>query len=235
MLAFGAPHLIQLAQRFAQTRLERQPKPFLIFHRFRHRAIEPRNHTGQAKERNHVDVCGCRRTQHQGFRGAQVCLRKILVDLNGSGRPGFGIYINLQMPAMNALADDLPQSQVVKVKALRQTQLQVEEAMVNAFHCDAHGPALLLVARLRVTGHRQTLGMLSSSCRFFAHEGSCGNSRLACEVCVAATMSSSANCRSCSRAYVPPRASNSECVPLSRIWPSSKTRIFSARRIVARR
>src|SRR5689334_5301141 len=101
---------------------------------------------------------------------------------------------------MDAIAHDLAQSQIVQVKTLRQPQLQVEEAVIDALDRHAHRPAVLFVARLGVTGHGQTFGLPSGSCMFIAHVGSEEDPKFAAAACAGASMSSSANCKSCSRA-----------------------------------
>src|SRR6266699_5100387 len=104
------------------------------------------------------------------------------------------------MTAMNVLAHNLAQSQVIKIESFRQPQLQIEKAVVHAFDGDAHGPAMFFMACLRITRHGKALGMFRVGCMFFAHEEFCGDSRLVGAACAGASISSSANCKSCSRA-----------------------------------
>src|SRR6516225_11440388 len=104
------------------------------------------------------------------------------------------------MTTVNALAHHLAQAQVIKIKTFRQAHLQIKKPVIHALDSHANDPTMLFVARLRIAGHGQALGMLRIGCTLFAHEGLCGDSRLAGAACAGVSMSSSANCRSYSRA-----------------------------------
>src|SRR4030088_1159595 len=98
---------------------------------------------------------------------------------------------------------------LVDVKALRQTESHIQKAVVNAFHADADGPAVLFAARLRVAGHGYAFplvdcGLAGGSRGLFGHKGSLVLELSCWMFCAGANMSSSANCKSCRRAYVPP-------------------------------
>ena len=64
--------------------------------------------------------------------------------------------MNFDVAAMNALSENLPQAQFIKVEAFRKAQLQIEKAVVDALHADADGPAILFGASLGVAGHGET-------------------------------------------------------------------------------
>src|SRR5437867_10840665 len=115
---------------------------------------------------------------------------------------------------MDFFAHDLPQPQIVKIKSLRHAQLEVQEPVIHAFDADAHGPAVLLRSRLRVAGHGETFDFFRCRGRL-AHKEFDASFNFAGAAC--ASMSSAAHCKWWTRAYVPPRAINSVCLPRSRI------------------
>src|SRR5207245_2857642 len=85
---------------------------------------------------------------------AQVYLREFFVQLHGRGCSRFRIHVNFEMPAMNVFAHNLPQPQIIEIKSLRHAQFQIQKPVIHALDADAHGPPILLAARMRVTGHR---------------------------------------------------------------------------------
>src|SRR5271169_914186 len=101
---------------------------------------------------------------------------------------------------MKAIAEDLAQAQLVKIKSFGKAKLEIQEAMVDAFQADADGPAVLFVARLRVAGHGETFAGFFGNRGGLGHRVSAGAVTPAGAACGGARMSSSANCKSCRRA-----------------------------------
>src|SRR6267378_2273505 len=235
MTPFRPPHIIELSQRIAHAAVQHPPKPLLLFFRLRDGGGNAGNHSGQSQERDDVHIrCGSRLLP-QRFRGFQIGLHQLTIDLHRRRFSRFHAYGHFHVSAVNFLAHDLPQPQIVQIEAFGHAQLEVQKPVVDAFHADAHRPAILLGSRLRVSSHREAFDFLRRYRGRLAHMESDVPFNVPGAACAGASMSSSANCKSCSRAYVPPRAMSSVCVPLSRICPSSRTRILSARRIVASR
>src|SRR5258707_472677 len=178
----------------------------------------------------------------QFFRRSQIRLKQFAVYLKRRGRRRFHVKVHLHVSAMNPLPQYLAQPQIVQIKPFRHAQLQIEKPVIDALHAHSQRPAVPLDARLRESRHGEAFRLLQSRritggflCRFWpshVHVASACERRFGDAAWAGASISSSANCKSCSRAYVPPFASSSACGPLSRICPSSSTRIWYARRIV---
>src|SRR5947209_19033967 len=102
------------------------------------------------------------------------------------------------MAAMNFLANDLAQAQFVDVEAFRQPKTHIEEAVIDALHADANGPAILLAAGLGVAGHGQAFGLFCGSGAglqrgFLAAHKAPPGALFCSAVCAEASISSSAN------------------------------------------
>src|SRR5260370_32248532 len=124
-------------------------------------------------------------------------MNALVVALAGAGRSGSRVDVSVDMPAMNPLAHDLAQAQLVNVEALGQTEAHIQKAVVDAFHADADGPAVLLAARLRVAGHRHAFRLIPGSLAgvrggFLAHKGSLARELFRWMFCAGANTSSSA-------------------------------------------
>ena len=117
-----------------------------------------------------------------------------------SGFATFHAYGHLDVAAVNSFSNDLPQAQVVQIKSLRHAQLEIEEAVVDAFHADAHRPAVLLGTRLRVAGHGETFDFFRWHHGRLAHKESDAAFCFPGAAWAGASMSSSANCKSWRRA-----------------------------------
>src|SRR5260221_1823338 len=236
--AFGAAHFIQLSQSVEQAAFQFAAEFFLFFFGLWPGRRQTANDAGEAQQRYDVQSCGNRSLKAQFIGGAQIIRDQVFVHLDRSGHSWFYADVHFDVSAMDAFADDLTKAQLVQVKSFGQAYFQIQEAMIDALHADPKIPAQRAALGLRVSCHGETLGFFGLYCALFAHlwflvadvEGSGGKL-----VCTGAAISSSANCKSCNRAYVPALFISSACVPISRIWPSSSTRILSARRIVARR
>src|SRR5262249_49685821 len=111
--AFGAAHFIQLAQRFTQAGFERLAKPFLFFFAFWHGRRKAANYTGKTQQGNDVESGRNCSLQAKFIGGAQVVGNEVAVHLDRSGRARFDAYVHFDMAAMDALADELAQTQFV--------------------------------------------------------------------------------------------------------------------------
>ena len=153
MLPFRAAHLIEFREGFAQAGFERLPQPFLLFGNLRDSAVHSGDHTGEAQQGHHIQFPCAVCSFHQRFRRAQIRLGKFLINLHGSCGPRLGVDVDFQMAAMNAVAHNLAQRQVIEIKTFRQPQLQIEKPVIHALDGDADGPAMFFMAGLGVTGH----------------------------------------------------------------------------------
>ena len=133
------------------------------------------------------------------FRGVQIGLQQLAIYLNRSGGAGLHVEIDVQVAAMNFLAHDLAESELVDVETFGQAKPDVEEAVVDALDADANGPAVGFAASLRVAGHGDALRLFYRGSAWFArsvlgHREVPGVERFG-TACAGASMSSSANCK----------------------------------------
>src|SRR5580704_4922 len=144
------------------------------------------------------------------------------------------MHCDVQMPASYPLANDLAEARLERFETFGHAQMQIEKAVIHAANSHAQAPAVFRGSGLSVTGHgfQAALGgcRRSGRNRFWT----CTR-HIYTGPAALLTVSTSRNCISYKRAYTPPRARSSSCVPRSRIVPPSSTAIKSARRIVERR
>src|SRR5664279_2264685 len=76
--------------------------------------------------------------------------------------------MQIEMTSMNFFAYRLSQSQLVRLQRVRQTQLDFQKTVIDAFNADANGPASMFAAGHGVTGHRAALWR-SLRCDFVIH------------------------------------------------------------------
>src|SRR5580698_9615694 len=242
MAAFSVAHVVELCERLAQTIFQRGAELILLFVRLRQWWRKPADDSGKAQQGNNVEIGLHLHLLTQFFGGVRIRLQQFLVYLHRRGLTRLHVHVDVEMAAVNFFTDDLAQPQFVDVESFGHPEPDIEETMIDALHADAQRPAIGFGARLRVAGHRNAFGFFSAGglrlrfcwCGVLGHKVVPGTARFRA-ACMDSSTSSLANCKLCSLAYVPPRAINSECVPLSRICPSSSTRILSARRTVAKR
>ena len=154
MPAFGTAHIVQFDEGFEQASVHRVSEAFLFVLRFRYGGGETSNDAGQAQDSDDIDV-RCRSGQlAELFGDPHVSLSEFSIYLNWSSCGWVHIYVHLDVPAVNALSQDLPQAQFIQVKAFGKAELQIQEAVVDAFDADTDRPAVLFVPCLSVTGHR---------------------------------------------------------------------------------
>ena len=128
MAAFGTAHIIQLVERFEQAGVQRLAEAFLIVFGFRHGGREAGDDSGQAQDRDDVHIRGGSGYLAEFFRDAHVGLRQFAIHLHRSSGGGIDVDVNFDVAAMNALSQNLPQAQFVKIEAFRKAQLQIRES-----------------------------------------------------------------------------------------------------------
>jgi hypothetical protein len=82
-----------------------------------------------------------------------VGLREFTVHLDRRASGGIDVDVNLDVAAVNTISQGLAQALFIEVETVWKAELQIQEAVVDAFHADADGPAILFAACLGVAGH----------------------------------------------------------------------------------
>src|SRR4029077_1990209 len=128
MAPLGMAHVIELGQRFAQTVFEDAAQLLLLLIAIGKRWSEAADDAGKAKERDDVEFSIGTHLSFQVFRGVAIGLQQLAIHLHGGGRTRLHVEIDVEMAAMNFFADDLAETKLVNVEALRQAEANIEEA-----------------------------------------------------------------------------------------------------------
>jgi hypothetical protein len=91
--------------------------------------------------------------------------------LNRSGGTGFDANVYFDVAAMDALADELAETEFIEIEAFREANFQVEKTVIDAFNADAQIPTESVALGLGVTGHGEDFSFFGLHCALFAHVG----------------------------------------------------------------
>ena len=111
------------------------------------------NHAGQAQDRGEVRVGRYAELLSQRADGLQIGCRDFFIHSDGGGPRDFVAQRHVEMPAADALADDLADARLERLEALRHAQMHVEKAVVHAADRDSQAKAIFSGVRLRIARH----------------------------------------------------------------------------------